>query len=109
MLLAALFVRALVPEGFMPAQGEMVEFCTMHGVRLVAVDPATGELVDEEQSAPPCPWSLLLSTLAAPTIPLLRFDAALPAVPVVASPAIPAGRASLALPPARAPPAPHPA
>lgn len=105
-LLAAFFVRALVPEGFMPSQGEMVELCTLHGPRMVLADPETGEILDagEEQSAPPCPWSLMLSALAAPSIPYPGLDSppadALPAAP----PSIPRERASLALPPARAPP-----
>lgn len=107
MLIAALFVRALVPEGFMPARGDLVEFCTMHGPRMVMVDPETGELrdADEEQSAPPCPWAMLLTALAAPTLPFISLDAGLSAAPASASPPLPAGRSSLALPPARAPPA----
>jgi hypothetical protein len=110
-LLAALFVRALVPAGFMPAQGEMVELCTLHGPRLAMADPVTGELlaVDEEQSAPPCPFSLLLTTLAGPSFPALQFHTA-PAPALIAGPGIlAAARASLALPPARAPPPPDPA
>lgn len=106
MLLAALFVRALVPEGFMPAQGEMVEFCTMHGSRMVMVDPVTGELLEteEQEATPPCPWAMLLTALAAPTVPFIGVDAALAAAPNSASRPLPAGRSSLALPPARAPP-----
>jgi hypothetical protein len=107
-LLAALFVRALVPEGFMPAQGELVELCTMHGQRMVMVDPLTGEFVDadEDGSAPPCPFSLILTALAAPSAPALLLGTTPVAVPVAAPALMPDGRASLALPQARAPPRP---
>ena len=106
-LLAALFVRSLVPDGFMPAEGEMVELCTQHGPRTVMTDPATGEIieVEDEQAVPPCPWWLALSSLAALEVPALDIplEAALP--PQVPKLSLPVSRASLALPPARAPPA----
>lgn len=106
-LLAALFVRGLVPEGFMPAQGELVEFCTLHGPRVMLTDPLTGELLEAEegeQSAPPCPWSLLLTTLAAPSLPVFRAVIGAAPRPQAHSMEAPSGRASLALPPARASP-----
>jgi hypothetical protein len=106
-LLAALFVRGLVPEGFMPAQGELVEFCTLHGPRVMLTDPLTGELLDAEegqQSAPPCPWSLLLTTLATPSLPAFHAVAGTAPRPEVQPTQAPSVRASLALPPARAPP-----
>jgi hypothetical protein len=105
-LLVVLFVRALVPEGFMPAKGEMVELCTMHGPRMALTDPETGELIEteDEQSAPPCPFSLLLTAVAAPSVPALHFATAPAAAHVVAPERLPTGRASLALPPARASP-----
>lgn len=106
-LLAALFVRALVPDGFMPAKGELVEFCTMHGARMVLADPDTGELLPEEQQVAQgtCPWSLLLTTLATPSPPpglhgLAAADAAALSPGVTTR----AGRPSLVVPPARAPP-----
>jgi hypothetical protein len=110
LLLAALCVRALVPQGFMPAQGELVELCTLHGTRTVMLDPLTGEFFepDETQSAPPCPFSLLLTTLASPSIPTLHFGAVRPMAPAITAAPIPAARPSLALPPARAPPPPYP-
>jgi hypothetical protein len=111
-LLVALFVRALVPEGFMPAQGEMVELCTMHGPRMALADPVTGELLeseDEEHTAPPCPFSLILTTLAMPSVPSIHLDAVAGTAPLTILPSIPTGRASLALPQARAPPSPRPA
>jgi len=110
-LLVALFVRALVPVGFMPAQGEMVELCTMHGPVTVMTDPVTGELIEteDEHTAPPCPFSLILTTLAAPSFPALHLDTAPAAAPVAPPESFPTARSSLALPPARAPPLPHPA
>jgi len=108
-LLGALFVRALVPEGFMPSQGEMVELCTLHGPRMVMADPETGEILDtgEEQPAPPCPWSMMLSALAGPSVPYLGLDAPPGAPPLPAPASAPLDRSSLALPPARAPPSTH--
>jgi hypothetical protein len=106
-LLAALFVRGLVPEGFMPAQGELVEFCTLHGPRVMLTDPLTGELLDAEegrQSAPPCPWSLLLTTLATPTLPACHVITGAAPRPEVRPTQARSTRASLALPPVRAPP-----
>ncbi len=107
-LLAALFVRALVPDGFMPAKGELVELCTMHGPRMVAADPATGELlqVEDETAQTTCPWSLLLTTLATPSYPPIagsvdKGPAVAPESQVAA-----VARPSLVVPPARAPPVP---
>jgi hypothetical protein len=111
-LLVALFVRALVPEGFMPAQGEMVELCTMHGPRMAIADPVTGELLeseDEEHAAPPCPFSLILTTLATPSFPSLHVDPVTGTAPPATPTSIQTGRASLTLPQARAPPSPRPA
>lgn len=106
-LLAALFVRSLVPEGFMPAAGEMVELCTMHGPRMVIADPETGEIlqVEDEQAAPACPWWLATSSLAGPSLLGLHFPLATPNTTDRVTVRLPNGRASLALPPARAPPA----
>jgi len=68
LLVLALCVRALVPEGFMPAQGALVELCTEHGLQRMLVDPQTGEVLAQEEGAvsPTCPWSLMLPTLAPP-------------------------------------------
>lgn len=109
-LLAALFVRALVPDGFMPANGELVELCTMHGARMVLTDPATGEILAEAEdesagSGPTCPWSLLLSTLGGPMLDLAG-EAEPPAVlALLEPPSTLSIRSTIALPPARAPPA----
>ena len=95
----------------MPAKGEMVELCTMHGPRMAMADPETGELIETEdgQSAPPCPFSLILTALAAPSTPALHFATAPPTAHITTPKRLSSGRASLALPPARAPPRPEPA
>ena len=71
LLLAALGLRALVPAGFMPAPGHLVELCTEHGLQRMLVDPQTGEVLGGEDNADSttCPWSLLLTTLAVPALP----------------------------------------
>ena len=106
LLIAALCVRALVPEGFMPARGHLVELCTEHGLQRMLVDPATGQVLGQEEdtASRTCPWSLMLPTLAPPAPPaaaMVMFagretpphsDLSLP---------VPAGPI---LPPARAPP-----
>lgn len=105
-LLAALLVRALVPEGFMPAQGELVELCTEHGLQRMLVEPQTGEVLGQEEGAASqtCPWSLMLPTLAPPALPPASV-AAFPERATAPWPTLP----KLApdwplLPPARAPP-----
>jgi hypothetical protein len=71
LLLAALGLRALVPAGFMPAPGHLVELCTEHGLQRMLVDAQTGEVLgsEDDAAATTCPWSLLLTTLAVPTLP----------------------------------------
>ncbi|NHA13541.1 DUF2946 family protein [Thioalkalivibrio sp. XN279] len=71
LLLVALGLRALVPEGFMPAPGRLVELCTEHGLQRMLVDTQTGEILgsEDDTAATTCPWSLLLTTLAAPALP----------------------------------------
>lgn len=105
-LLAALFVRALVPDGFMPAAGEMVELCTLHGPRTVMTDPITGEIVaaEEDAASPACPWSLILSTLAASSLHPPGGAATIPSPAPPANDELYGGRPSLLLPHARAPP-----
>lgn len=105
-LLAALFVRALVPDGFMPAKGELVELCTMHGPRMVIADPLTGELLQTEDGTTQatCPWSLLLSSLATPSWPPVIAGLSLTLAPTTTPDVHHATRSSIVVPPARAPP-----
>jgi hypothetical protein len=67
----ALGLRALVPEGFMPAPGHLVELCTEHGLQRMLVDAQSGEILgsEDDAAATTCPWSLLLTTLAVPILP----------------------------------------
>ena len=106
LLIAALCMRALVPEGFMPARGHLVELCTEHGLQRMLVDPASGEILDPEEdtASPPCPWSLMLPTLA-PPVPAAVSPAwwvARETPPRSILPALVSDRPLL--PPARAPP-----
>lgn len=106
LLLAALCVRALVPEGFMPAKGTLVELCTEHGLQQLLVDTQTGEILGEQEdaAATTCPWSLLLTTLALPVLPAtMQVLAAGPVIPPWAALPPPAMR-RVPLPPVRAPP-----
>lgn len=90
----------------MPANGELVELCTEHGLQRLLVDPGTGEILGagEDTATPTCPWSVMLTTLAPPVLPA----AAPPAFVAHESPP----RSTLPrlvpdrplLPPARAPP-----
>lgn len=107
LLIAALCVRALVPEGFMPARGQLVELCTEHGLQRLLVDAATGEVLgqeDEDTATRPCPWSLMLPTLAPPARPagLAAMFASREIPPRPAPPRFAPERPFL--PPARAPP-----
>ena len=106
LLLVALGLRALVPDGFMPAQGELMELCTEHGLQQMRVDPQTGEVLGEQgdATANACPWSLLLTAIAPPALPpgtevLVGNSAALPE-----SRLPPPATQQALVPPARAPP-----
>lgn len=55
----------------MPADGELVELCTEHGLQRLLVDTGTGEILGDEDDAATatCPWSVMLTTLAPPALP----------------------------------------
>lgn len=60
-LALSLGLRALVPAGFMPAQGNWLELCTANGMMAILVDSQTGELLDPEaHGQDDCPWALVL-------------------------------------------------
>lgn len=106
LLLVALGLRALVPEGFMPAPGELVALCTEHGLQQMRVDPQTGEVLGEkgDATARTCPWSLLLTPLGPTALPpgtevLAGDSATLPA-----SRLPPPAMQQALVPPVRAPP-----
>ena len=106
LLLAALALRALVPEGFMPANGEFVELCTEHGLQRMLVDTGSGEVLgtEDETATPTCPWSVMLTTLAPTSLaaaPAFLFTARETA-PRLLQPRAAPDRPRL--PPARAPP-----
>lgn len=106
LLLVALGLRALVPEGFMPAPGQLVELCTEHGLQRMLVDTQTGEILgsEDDTATTTCPWSLLLTTLAVPTLsPAAQALAAAPEMPPRGA-LPPATIRGAPTPPVRAPP-----
>lgn len=70
-LALALLLRALVPAGFMPGHGTLLELCTLEGMRTVLVDPQTGELLDDDPPAdsPDCPWAAVFVAAVLPQWP----------------------------------------
>ena len=68
LLLAAMFVRSLIPAGYMPAfssQGTPVVLCTAQGAMVVSLD-ANGQPV-ETHAQVECPFAFALGMAAAPT------------------------------------------
>ena len=63
-LALALCLRALVPDGFMPGHGSLLELCTPEGMRTVLVDSQTGELLDADpdHDGPACPWTAVFAS-----------------------------------------------
>jgi hypothetical protein len=58
LILAAVLLRSLVAEGFMPGEDGAVTLCTPEGMVTVVIDPETGEPVEVEASlAVECPWA----------------------------------------------------
>ncbi len=71
-LVVALLIRGLIPAGFMPGEGSLVELCTPSGVHTVLVDPASGEVLDEqgEGAHAACSWALVIASEGLPSIPV---------------------------------------
>ncbi len=60
-LALSLCLRALVPAGFMPGQGNWLELCTADGMVAILVDSQTGEVLDPaSHGGDDCPWALVL-------------------------------------------------
>lgn len=105
LLALALCLRALVPDGFMPGNGSLLELCTPEGMRTVLVDSQTGELLDADpdHDGPACPWTAVFASAV-----LSEWTHVVGALPD-AAPAHLARRSTRpsltrTLPPARAPP-----
>lgn len=67
LLLVAMFVRSLIPAGYMPAfssQGTPVVLCTAQGAMVVSLD-ADGQPVETHQQVE-CPFAFALGMAAAP-------------------------------------------
>jgi len=109
LLMSALLIKALVPDGFMPSAGQWVELCTAHGIVMVEIEPHwdSPDGMDDSEHPPspePCPWSACFHALQTANF---WPDSVLPP-PSTALPII--GRSSnhqrlaVALPPLRGPP-----
>lgn len=88
LLLAAVFVRSLVPAGYMPAfsaQGTPVVLCTAQGAIVVSLD-ADGQPV-ETHAQVECPFAFALGMAAAPPpAGTVEFPAAAAVPALVATP-----------------------
>lgn len=107
-LIVSVFLRALVPEGYMPGAGMLVELCASDGTRSVLLDPASGEVLDPGRghAEPECPWQWLPGH----ALPPLHADP-LSSLAAQGMPAVGLGHAAHSgsaarLPPARGPPPP---
>lgn len=111
LLFAALFMRAFVPQDYMPERSDSgaitVAICGSGGVHVIPLDDGAGSERDEQRAAPPCAFAGLASPAAPPPA---GPDLPLPAPVAVAYADHPAAAASFAaprlLPPARGPPLP---
>lgn len=106
LLLAAVLLRSLVADGYMPDEKGAVRLCTPEGMIAVVVDPDTGEAVQLEESLfAECPWAYAFlpgALLPASSWQPARHALTLPHSGPGGNPRAPA---LVALPPARAPPA----
>jgi len=65
LLLAAIVIRSLLADGYMPDEGGGVRLCTPEGMVTVVIDPATGEAVEvDETNSAECPWASVLFPVA---------------------------------------------
>ena len=83
-LAMAVLVRSLVPAGFMPGEGMLLELCAADGSRTVLVDPASGDIVDPHpgQDAFECPWQSLPGQALPPLQALVPESAPAPGAPL---------------------------
>jgi len=105
LLLAAVMLRSLVADGYMPGEDGVVRLCTPEGMVAVVIDPETGEAVElEETASAECPWAYALFPGALlPTLvpwPIRHTEALSPVTRTGSLPVLQPAR----LPPARAPP-----
>ncbi|MDZ7789533.1 MAG: hypothetical protein U5L08_03390 [Xanthomonadales bacterium] len=105
MLLAAIVIRSLLADGYMPDEGGSVRLCTPEGMVTVVIDPETGEPVEvDETNSAECPWASVLF----PAALLAQLPAVHPqhdrASILLAAQAYRPASPALSLPPARASP-----
>lgn len=108
LLLAAVVLRSLVADGYMPDDDGVVRLCTPEGMVAVVIDPESGEAIEvEETRSAECPWAYaffpgaLSSTL--PSLPWRHAVSLAPSEPARR----PLAHVPVGLPPVRAPPGFH--
>ncbi|MBB1624712.1 DUF2946 family protein [Achromobacter sp. UMC71] len=111
LVLALFALKALVPQGFMPAaqQGTLIQLCSAAGTIWVAGPAKHGDAPDERHAAQAaaCPMGAMLAALALPPSPAPRLaSSAVMAHPLAARAPPPVAEGFLRGPPlgARAPP-----
>jgi hypothetical protein len=111
LLAAALFMRALLPQGYMPERSESgaiaVRLCNSASVHLIPLEGEAAPEEDRQRAEPPCAFA----GLASPAIPSSAgSELPLPAVVAVAyvgfAPTVTQGAVPRLLPPATGPPLP---
>lgn len=105
LLLAALALRAMLADGYMPDGSGVIRLCTPEGMVSVVFDAESGEVVEvDEPGDTECPWaSAFFAAIVLPApglLPLAPSQA--PLRPAMVGKAL--IRAPPGLPPARAPP-----
>ncbi|MFW5926834.1 MAG: hypothetical protein ACOCSR_02180 [Wenzhouxiangella sp.] len=105
LLVAAVMLRAMVVDGYMPDEDGAIKLCTPDGMRTVVLDPASGEPVEtEEEGSAECPWaSIFLSPAVFVTVALLPVFATASGSPE-SLPLIRGSHGPPGLPPVRGPP-----
>ncbi|AKS40587.1 hypothetical protein [Wenzhouxiangella marina] len=105
LLVLSLCLRFLVPTGFMPGEGQLLELCTAGGLQTVRIDPQSGEILgDDHESGPACPWTAVLGKLILPTTSVPSFAFFPQQAPARNGDRGTESLSPLGLPPARAPP-----
>lgn len=108
LLIGALFLRALVPAGFMPDSDSLVKVCSAGGggLQTIWIDPATGAWVDVEHDTidSACSWAIAPLDDALPPLPDHPFAGLAPGYSSTALTQRRTNPPGGLLPPVRAPP-----
>lgn len=105
LLLAAVLLRSLVADGYMPDSDGVIRLCTPEGMVAVVIDPDTGEALEVEESFPAeCPWAYAFFPAAMPPAQASPAVWHAPAFKLPEPTATAPAPAAVGLPPVRAPP-----